>query len=65
MSDRMTQKDTQEDKKRGLRVDAGLDKDVESFREEMHMSAWSEAARQLIVKGLRTHEKEKREQKYS
>jgi len=65
LSDLMTQKDIQGDKKRGLRVDASLDKDIESFRDEMHLGSWSDAARLLIVNGLKAHEKEKREQKYS
>lgn len=60
----MIQKEVQETKKRTIRVDKELDRDVESYRKEMHSGSWSGAARQLIVKGLTVHQKEKRELKY-
>lgn len=45
-------------------VDNELKKEIDGFKKEMHISTRSEAVRQLIVKGLTIHEREKREQKY-
>jgi len=60
----MIQNRAQETKKRSIRVDKDLENDVESFRKDQHSNSWSEAARQLIVKGLRANEREKKELKY-
>jgi len=35
-------------KRRAMRVDKGLDADVESYLKEVHASSWSDASRQLI-----------------
>lgn len=58
-------KNTQCMKRRAMRVDKGLDADVESYRKEVHASSWSDASRQLIVKGLTAYKREKRELKYA